>query len=140
MLNQVIPGCGVHHIALGVSDMERSLKFYEQLGFSLVRQWKSGETTIAMVDVGDGTCLEIFSGCTGEAPTDRTCGAYFHLALSVQDAAAAYRLALQAGAAPKKEPTSVTLASQPPLPAVIAFVYGPDGEQIEFFQVRESFE
>ena len=137
MANQVIPGCGVYHIALGVSDLERSLKFYEQLGFVTVRRWKSGDRTIAMMDTGDGTCLEIFSDCTGTAPEDKTCGAYFHLAFHVSDAAAAYRCALQAGAAEKKEPAPVTLPSQPPLPAVIAFVYGPDGEQIEFFQVKE---
>lgn len=138
MSNQIIPGCGVHHIALGVSDLQRSLKFYEALGFSPVRHWKSGEITVAMIDIGNGTCLEVFSDCKGEAPADKTRGAYFHLALSVRDAADAYRIALEAGASPKKEPALMTLPSQPPFPAVIAFVYGPDGEQIEFFQPQDT--
>lgn len=136
MANQMIPGCGVHHIALGVSDMERSLKFYEKLGFSLVRSWQSADRTIAMVDIGDGNCLEIFSDCTGEAPADKTCGAYFHLALRVQDSAAAFQLALDAGATAKKVPEAMTLPSNPPVHAVISFVYGPDGEQIEFFETQ----
>ena len=137
MANNILSGCGVHHIALGVSDLERSLKFYtDGLGFSLVRSWQSGERTIAMVDIGDGSCLEIFSDCCGTTPTDKTVGTFFHLALRVNDSAAAFGRALEHGASAKMEPSMVELASQPSLPAVISFVYGPDGEQIEFFETR----
>ena len=34
------------------------------------------------------------------------------------------------------EPKDITIASQPPLPARIAFAVGPCGEEIEFFQEK----
>ena len=34
------------------------------------------------------------------------------------------------------EPTAMELPSEPPIPATISFVKGPDGEEVEFFEVR----
>ena len=136
MVNNILAGCGVHHIALGVADLERSIHFYSQLGFTPVYSWKSGERTIAMIDLGDGSCLELFSDCTGQPNGEKTAGSFLHLALRVKDSAAAFDLALQAGAKPKSQPAAGQLSCEPPLPVVVSFVYGPDGEQIEFFETR----
>ena len=71
----------------------------------------------------------------------RTCfeeqaGHYVHLALNVKDSKAAFDRAIAYGAKEKMEPKSMELPSEPPFPVVISFVYGPDGEELEFFQVR----
>ena len=48
---------------------------------------------------------------------------------------AAYRQALSIGFTSKMEPTVLPLATKPePTPIHIAFVCGPDGEEVEFFK------
>ena len=59
-----------------------------------------------------------------------------HLAFNVKDSKAAFDRAIAYGAKEKMEPKSMELPSEPPFPVVISFVYGPDGEELEFFQVR----
>ena len=63
-------------------------------------------------------------------------GAYFHLALKTTDTVAAYNRALEYGAKSHKVPTDMELPSEPPIPVCLAFVVGPDGELIEFFNQK----
>ena len=58
--------------------------------------------------------------------------------MPVQDFGNAFStfIAQNYGAKEKMAPKSMELPSEPPFPAVISFVYGPDGEELEFFQVR----
>lgn len=139
MANSVLKGCGVTHIALNASDFDRSLKFYtEGLGFSVYRHWAAPTREIALLDSGDGTCIELFSNAPASGkPDNNTAGSWAHLAFHVADADACYRRALEAGAQPKTAPKTMELPSTPPIPVRLAFVFGPDGEELEFFQVLE---
>ena len=85
--NKILPGCGIHHIALRALDLERAIHFYTQaLGFHVIARWLEGPETIAMLDTGNGTVLEIFhGGASGEQNWDKTAGAMFHLAFAVDD-------------------------------------------------------
>lgn len=137
--NNILSGCGIHHIALRASDLERSIRFYTQaLGFQVIARWQEGSETIAMLDTGNGTILEIFhGGVSGEHTWDHTAGAMFHLAFSVDDVDNAFHRALQHGATGKIPPQDVDLPAQPQVLHVHnAFVYGPDGEVLEFFKLR----
>ncbi len=126
---------GFHHAALSSADFDKSLKFYlEGLGCTLVRSWGEGTGRAAMINIGDGGILEIFANGTKEAEQNAR---WVHFAFSVSDTDEAFRCAVEAGATVKDEPKDVTImAKEGPLPVRIAFVYGPDGEVLEFFCLK----
>ena len=135
--NKVIGCTGFHHVALHSSDFDKSYKFYtEGLGAKEFRRWTSEDRTIALLDMGGGVCIELFSNGKKRTCFEEQAGLYVHLALNVKDSAAAFERAIACGAKEKMAPKSMELPSEPPFPAVISFVYGPAGEEIEFFQVR----
>jgi glyoxylase I family protein len=134
MANEKIKGAGFHHAALEASDFDKTMKFYQEvLGCKLVRSWGEGKGRAAMLDIGDGGLLEIFAKGTSEPEQHAK---WVHFAFRVDDSEAAFQTAVAAGAPPKMEPKDVVIASDPPYPAKVSFVYGPDGESIEFFQVK----
>ncbi len=135
MANEKIKGCSFHHVALKVSDFDKSLKFYtEGLGFEVFRTWISGAgSRVALIDMGSGEYFEIFADGEKTEHAEPKAGEFFHLALKADDPRAAFERALEYGATPHIEPKDTSLPSEPPLPATLAFVKGPDGEQIEFF-------
>lgn len=138
MSNNVIKGCKFHHVALQTSDFDKSFKFYtEGLGFEVYRQWVGGTgKRIALINIGNDQYFEIFSDGDARTESHKDSGSYIHLALEVEDSKAAYDRALQYGAKEMdKAPAQYTLPSEPPINAVISFVKGPDGEELEFFQV-----
>ena len=139
MANKVIKGCTFHHVALQTSDFEKSLKFYtEGLGFEVYNTFvASSGKKVALLDIGQGNYFEIFSD--GEVKDDKRdyAGRYFHLALNVENAFDAYKRAVEYGGEEMgKAPREMELPTTPPMPVVIGFVKGPDGEEIEFFQNR----
>ncbi len=130
-MNNVIKGAGFHHIALKVNDFDASLEFYKALGFTVKCCWGEGDKRAVMLDMGDGTIIEMFAGGKDE-PAE---GRYFHLAIKAEDVDFAYNTALKAGATPKLEPFSIEIDSKPcPMSLYIAFVFGPSGEVLEFFK------
>ncbi len=137
-INSVIGASGIHHIALHASDFEKSYDFYTRvLGFKEFRRWKKdGEITIALLDTGNGQYIELFSHGKERSFEDTQSGMYVHLALQVEDSVKAFERAVSCGAKSKMAPKIMELPSEPPVPVVISFVYGPDGEEIEFFQCR----
>ena len=135
-MNTIIPGMGFHHVALRCSDLDASIAFYEKLGMKFYTAWGEGDGRIAMLDFGDGDILELFAGGNTNPTADAK---YIHFALKVDDVDAAYRTALEAGAKPKSEPKVVPLASAPvKLTLNCGFVYGPDGEEVEFFRILKA--
>ncbi len=135
-MDNFICATGIHHVALHCRDFAVSHKFYtEGLGLREFKRWQSGERTVALLEIANGSYLELFSHGNVRSFEDTQAGMYVHLALRVTDSRAAFRRALEAGAREKIAPKQVLLGAEDPLPATISFVCGPDGEEIEFFQV-----
>ncbi len=123
---------GFHHIALKCKDIDKSLAMYRALGMTEVVRWGEGEKLIVMLDVGDGGRIELFANGSDEFSEN---GKWQHFALCVDDVDAAYARAIAAGFVPHILPKVVPLESSPEKIAInVAFVKGPDGEQVEFFR------
>ena len=133
MANKIIGGAGFHHVALRTTDLEKSLNFYKALGMEEIVRWGEGEMEIVMLDIGDGGRLELFANRGVDYPAE---GRWQHFAIAVDDVPAAYELALSLGGKPAIAPKTVPLNDARPAPISIqvAFVEGPDGEQLEFFK------
>ena len=124
---------GFHHIGLYALDLEKSLKFYtEGLGGIVTFSFPMGDSgkTIYLVDLGGNAVVEIIPKGNGEAESNAH---WAHIAVTTDDARAAYERALHAGALIRSEPQDVLLGT---MAVCNAFVTGPDGEVIEFFQVK----
>lgn len=133
MANEKIKGAGFHHVALRTTDLNKSLKFYMGLGMKEVMRWGAGENEIVMLDIGDGGIIELFANRGVDYPAE---GRWQHFAIGVDDVEAAYALALVLGGKSAIAPKVVHLNDAKPKSAAIqvAFVEGPDGEQVEFFR------
>ena len=132
MPNQKIPGAGSHHLAVAAADFDKSMAFYtEGLGMRPVAAWGEGDKRAALLDIGDGSHVELFANGTAQA---QCCEKFIHFAIRTTDPDAAFANAIAAGAKEKMPPTTLDIPADPPLPVRIAFVYGPDGEVLEFFQ------
>lgn len=127
---------GIQHIALKASDFEKSKAFYTALGLKPLVGWGEGKGEVLMLDTGCGI-VELFATDT-DFPA---IGRFNHIAFNVADPAEVkemYDLALSIGAQPQQEPKSVPLTNARPYAICItcAFVYGPDGESVEFFNMK----
>ncbi len=127
---------GVHHIAIkcnGYEKLQQALHFYcDLLGMKPVRTWGEGNNTAVMVDTGCGI-LEIFGNAGGDLPL----GMIPHIAFRTGDVDRCIQIVRDAGYEIIKEPTEMTIPSQPPFPVRLAFCRGPAGEEVEFFCPRE---
>jgi len=132
MSNPKIPGAGSHHIAISTADFDQSIQFYtEGLGMRPVALWGENEGRAALLDIGDGTHVELFADGTVQAQQNEK---FVHFAIRTTDPDTAFANALAAGAAEKMPPTTLSIPSDPPLPVRIAFVFAPGGEVLEFFK------
>lgn len=126
---------GFHHIAIKASNFEKSLNFYKALGLTERVRWGEGDGRAVMLNMGDGGLIELFANGELRAQTaDEVNEHWLHLALKTDDVDFAYETAINAGATPRTAP--MVVAPDGAVPAIrmrIAFVYGPDGEIIEFF-------
>ena len=134
--NTVIAGCGTHHIAVQARDWEASLALYRDvLGMELVAEFGSPERKIILLDIGDGSHMELFAPTTSSpAPDSESVNdPLTHFALATTDARAAIEHVRQAGYEVTVEPKDLDLGG---LSVTIAFFRGPSGESIEFFQTH----
>ena len=124
---------GYHHIGLFVADMDKSYRFYvEGLGAKEIFSFPvpdMPEKTIYLVDLGGGAVIELIP--RGEGKEEQNAH-WAHIALETDDCEAAYALAIKAGAEERQAPNHSYLGT---MEKNNAFVYGPDREVIEFFQV-----
>lgn len=133
MANEIIKGMGFHHIALRCADIEKSLTMYKALGMKEEVRWGEGEKLIVMLDIGDGGHIELFANGSDEYSVK---GKWNHFAMGVDNVDEAYQIALDAGFKPLIAPKFAPLESIPKkITLNVAFVTGPDGEEVEFFRV-----
>jgi lactoylglutathione lyase len=124
---------GIHHLGLWVKDPQKSLDFYTKgLGGAIVHSFPMADkpATINLVDLGGNAVVEIIPRGNGEEEANAH---WAHVAIRTDDARGAYDRALKAGAVSRTAPQDMNLGT---MAVTNAFVYGPDREVIEFFQVR----
>ena len=124
---------GFHHIGLKYTDLQRSLDFYKSIGLKEVVRWGDIGDEIVMLALSDGGIIELLPH-RGEEFSAK--GRWLHFAIKVDDVELAYNTALSAGAESLIAPKVVPLDSKPEKMSInIAFVKGPDGEELEFFKI-----
>lgn len=117
---------GLAHVGIFVKDYEKSVDFYQRLGFVLDKEEK---TTIRLAFMSAGSCLiELVE--KSDFP-QRAAGPIDHLAITVDDIDAAVKNALAKGIT--IDPAAV---NQMDIMGGIKNVFfeGPDGERLEFFE------
>lgn len=135
MENKVIAGCGFHHVAIRTANWEASLRFYTQgLGFNQKITWGEAPRRAVMLDTGDGNYLEIFERDAIEGGPDDNRASILHFALRATNCEEALEKARAAGAEVTLEPKIPEPFTQLGLKTKIAFIKGPDGEIVEFFE------
>ena len=134
--NPAIKNCSLHHVTIQARDLAASLRFYQNvLGMEIVAEFGSPGRKIIMLDVGDGSHVELFEP-TADTPKVGNPAAndpIIHLALATSDAKAAAERVRQAGYEITIEPKAITVGSAE---ATITFCKGPNGEAIEFLQMH----
>lgn len=124
---------GFHHIGLTVNDVEKSRAFYTVgLGGKEIFSFPMSDSdkTIYLIDLGENAVVELIPRGHEEEEVGTR---WAHIALRCADARAAYDRAIAAGGRERIAPQDVMLGT---MAVCNAFVYGPDGEQIEMFQVK----
>jgi len=123
------------HTMLRVGDLDKSLAFYTGvLGMKLLRrnEYPEGKFTLAFVgyqEEADGAVIELTHNWGVERYEIGT--GYGHIALAVEDAAAACNAIRERGGKVTREAGPMKGGS-----TVIAFVEDPDGYKIELIQRR----
>lgn len=150
-MTQNVLNRGLDHIALHSYDIDATVSFYtEALGFRVAREWSApaaGVNRCVFLDAGDDRLIEIFdasstppggsaSGLDAEKqPSDderaRT-SALVHFAIRTDDPATLFQRAVAGGARPLMEPAVIETSGASPMTIHVGFVYGIDGEVIEF--------
>ena len=134
--NRKIAGLGTHHIAVQTQDYEASVRFYtEVMGMSEVVGFKSEGRRAVILDIGDGSHMELFEPIPGSQPSsDATGNVVFHFALQTTDIKAALERVRAAGMEITVELKTVDMG---PLNISLAFFKGPSGEVVEYIQVND---
>ena len=133
--NKVIAGLGSHHIAIQTTDYEASVRFYtEIMGMTEVVGFETGGRRAVILDIGDGSHMELFEPIPGTQPSNDANGnIVFHFALQTTDIKAALERVRAAGMEVTVELKTADLG---PLSVSLAFFKGPSGEVVEFMQVN----
>ncbi|WP_249011731.1 VOC family protein [Conexibacter sp. DBS9H8] len=118
------------HTCYRITDIDRSVAFYELLGFSELRRLPIGEEAINafMGMPGDGPRLELTYNIDRTEPYEIGTG-YGHIAITTEDLDAMLAGLAEAGVRPEKPPYSVREGG-----SRLCFVRDPDGYRIEIIE------
>ena len=125
---------GFHHIGLAVADVQKSRAFYIALGGTETFNFKIDGKDYYLIDMGGNAVVELIPKLSADSP-EQTEPRWMHIALNTDECDAAFDLAIKIGAKEKIAPKDVSLGT---MDVRLAFVYGPDGEEIEFFTLNLS--
>ncbi|MEQ9459875.1 MAG: VOC family protein [Phycisphaeraceae bacterium] len=135
--NTTIKNCGFHHVAVVVSDFDKSLDFYTNLlGMKEAAQWQAPPKRAIMLDTGDGNYIEMFENKDRPQHADAGNEPWFHIALRTTNLDEVIARVREAGYPVTMEPTHIDIKTTDDrtIPVYICFFKGPDGESIELFQ------
>ena len=134
--NAIIENCSIHHVTVQARDWAASLRLYRDvLGMEVVAEFGPPGQKIVLLDVGDGGHIEL-KAPTADTPQVGSAAAndpLVHVALATSDAPGALEHVRQAGYEITLEPKTVGVGD---MKVTVAFFRGPNGEDIEFFQVH----
>ena len=118
------------HTCYRILDPDRSVAFYEKLGFEVVGRHpiRDEATNIFMGLPGDGARLELTHNHDVTEPYEIGTG-YGHIALSVDDLDATLERLAEDGIEPEKPPYTVREGG-----SRLCFVRDPDGYRIELLE------
>ncbi len=134
--NQVIPGCGTHHVAIQSRNWDASIKLYQNvLGMKIIAEFGTKERKIILLNTGDGSHIELFQPTADSPHVDDPIpnDPVTHIALKTSDTRAATEHVRKHGYEITVEPKTMDLGG---LDVTLAFFKGPSGEVIEFFEVH----
>lgn len=122
---------GIHHVSMKCcsrEEYEKTVSFYKDvLGIPVARTWETGTMLITGSNI-----IEIFND--GDVQLKK--GVIRHFAFATDDVDACVAAVRAAGYEVFIEAKDIVIASEQPMPARIAFCYGPLGEEIEFFDEK----
>jgi catechol 2,3-dioxygenase-like lactoylglutathione lyase family enzyme len=125
-----------HHLAVRVSDIRASERFYVSvLGgtvITLIEEDADSSGRASLVKFGDGTYLELFPEGVGAAPPGAAPLGPIHFAYGVDDVDAAYARAIECGATDLISPQTIELPLYPGRGIRNAFVLDLNGDVCEF--------
>ena len=118
------------HVAICVSDLQRALDFYGELGFEETHRFTLSGVENVYIDA-DGTdgALQLRYDSDRTTPIAPSRADTDHVAFTVDDVEATFETAIDAGGSPVLEPTEID-----PADAYAAFVEDPEGYTLEFYR------
>ena len=132
-----------HHTAISVTEMNRSVGFYERLGFEVVMQWQADDRSLTIIHMKlAGMLLELFCYASSEegAVKSRTLESDLkrvgvkHFGLRVDDIESAQTLLIEAGMLDASIPVTKGKTG-----IDYIFIRDPDGLFVEIVQDDRSF-
>lgn len=126
----------LHHVAVPTRDWDESLQFYtDVLGMRMVAEFSEPERRLCLLADGSGGHIELYgpSVVSPTSPSTTKGDPFNHIALGTDDTRAAIESVRALGYEVTYEPHALRVGE---LDTVIAFFKGPNGESIEFFEVR----
>ena len=117
---------GLQHIGIPSADLQKSVDFYEALGFTTIYHTVNGDDHVAFLELG-GLVLELY----GNRSIKRESGAIDHIALNSTDIDASYAACRELGLTFFDDMSSLPFWDN----GVKFFtIEGPNKEKIEFNQ------
>ncbi|MBX0296061.1 VOC family protein [Haloarcula nitratireducens] len=117
------------HVAICVSDLDRAMAFYGELGFEETHRFALDGVENVYLGRGEEADLQLRYDADRTTPIAPSRADVDHVAFTVDDVEETFETAIDAGGAPVLEPTEIDAAG-----AFAAFVEDPEGYTIEFYR------